>query len=263
MRFISILFVVLVLGCSSGRNKISISTLKLNCQHLSSQISIDKPYFDSIQAIISTYNSDLFIFKQTQFSSNCTQVIEDKGYRFIPVYSTEDDSSVVSAPIIIKTSSIEVLGRSYFIYTEDFLLEEKNIVEWFKLKSKSTGHIFYLFNIQLQDSLTPYLNKKIAYSLLKRIDNVSAGLPVIVLGDFIYENSEISKVMTGDWVNVFPLKEIKSGVSSDFLVNDFFKVIRSNRKQTNDSLVNNMVVKFLLNTQKINKSTDGGVIPEM
>lgn len=259
---IFIICIFLLFSCSLGNNKLSISALKFNYQY-SNKIDLHKPCFDTLQSFISFYKPDLIIFKETVFTKACIFAIESKGYSFIPVYTSGMDSSLFLTPIIIKNAAFDVLGGSYYVYENDSLLFSKNMLEWFELKSKSSGHVFYVFNLQLQSILNMYQSEIIAYDLLQRIDQLSAGLPVLLLGDFNKENEIVKKLLTDNWLNIFPLREIRSDINSDFLVNDFFKVINSYSEESSDSLMNNLVIKFFINSQNITKSKTGKLLPTL
>ena len=237
--------------------------MKFNCDYSFNPIDIEQPYFDTLKVLISKSDPDLISFKGTQFAEECVEQIENRGYEFIPINYKKSDTDLFIFPIVFKTSSFNYLASSYYTYKQDTLEKNKNLVSWFKFKNVGTGHIFYVFNLQLQENLNQYQSQLIAYDLLRRIDQISSGAPVIFIGEFYNKNCHVKKILTDNWKNVYPLSEIKTPDSnSDFLVNDFLKVKSAFSDYSNDSLVNNVVFKFNFNTQKINKNKSGDIIPE-
>ncbi|WP_066630286.1 exonuclease/endonuclease/phosphatase family protein [Labilibacter marinus] len=249
-------------SCNNQGKKVSISTIKFNCKYTSNPVHINQPYFDTLQVFISKLEPDLISFKETIFSDNCKSVIEAKGYQFIPIHHLQSDSNIFYSPIVYKSTSFTLLGSSFYIFKKEYLEKDKNIVSWFQLKNIQTGHVFYLFNLQLQRVLNNEQSEFIAYEVLRRIDNVSAGLPVILIGDFFSQNTTLRKVLINNWKGIYPLNEVNivNGEISEFLVNDFFDVITSSVNTNKDSLVNNVEFKF--STQKIKRNKSGNTIPE-
>ncbi len=252
----------IIVSCTDKGNKVSVSTIKFDCD-TSNLINVDQPFFDTIQFFISNSEPDLISFKETSFTSECISSIENKGYKFVHVKNHYDSIGVLS-PVAYKTTSFDFMASSYYIFKNEDLKPGANIVSWFQLKNKGSGHVFYMFSLQLQDTLNYYQSKKIGFELLKRIDQISSGVPVILVGEFYNKNKIIKELLTENWKNTYPLNEVKaSGNHSNFLVNDFLKIKSTFSDRSNDSLINNVVVKFTINSNKITKNKTGELIPEM
>ena len=254
--------VVFLSGCKPDKKKVSVSTMKFNCNFTTNPIDVNQPYFDTLQFYIRKSNPDLISFKETQFTNKCLTTIEQKGYEFIHIHDPNLDSTLFFSPIAFKSTSFKYLASSFYVYKNDTLEESKNIVSWFQFKNIGSGHIFYVFNIQLQEELNEFQSRLIGIDLLKRIDQISSGLPVILIGDFYNRNQDIKNLLTDNWNNTYPLSDINSSANkSDFLINDFLKVKSSHTNYSNDSLVNNVVFKFNFNTNKIDKNDSGKSLP--
>ncbi len=237
--------------------------MKFTCQFAGDSIYVHEPYFDTLQFFISRSNPDLISFKESNFSRKCTDHIESIGYRFMPLNIAQDSTLQLVSPVAYKISSFDFLASSVISYNNDSLRYGQNLVSWYQLRNQRTGHIFYLFNLQLQKNLTLYQSRLIGFDLLRKIDEISAGVPVILIGDFYGSNAEIKRLLTDNWKNTYPLSEVKtSHQESDFLVNEFLKIKNSSSNKTNDSIINSVVIQFAINTKKISRSKSGHPIPE-
>ncbi|WP_142532836.1 exonuclease/endonuclease/phosphatase family protein [Saccharicrinis carchari] len=212
---------------------------------------------------MSKVKPDLISFEETEFTDSCLKHIESEGYQFMPVNTLKEDTQIKFSPIAIKKKSFDFLASSYYIYRNKTLQENKNMLTWYQLKNKHSGHIFYFFRLQLQDTIPSYHSKQIAFDLLKRIDEISAGVPVILMGDFKDSNVTVKKLLTDDWKGVYALSDVKTtNKNMEFLVNDFLKIVSFDAGAANDSLINKLVVRFSFSTGKIGKNTSGAIIPE-
>ncbi|MGQ1785581.1 MULTISPECIES: hypothetical protein [unclassified Saccharicrinis] len=226
-------------------------------------MAINQPYFDTLQVFIDKSNPDLISFKGTIFSKECADHINSKGYSFMPLNTGQDSNLNLVSPVAFKNTSFEFLASSFSMYDDDTLKRGENVISWYQLKNKSSGHIFYLFSLELQKDLNTYQSELIGFDLLKKIDKISAGVPVILLGDFGNNNIIIKNLLTDNWKNTYPLSEVKTlNDGSDFLVNDFLKIKGSSSRRTNDSIVNNVVINFMVNTDRISRNTTGESLPE-
>ncbi len=266
MRFICasiIICFISLYGCNIGNKKVSFSTINYHCEYTRNPIDITQPYFDTLQLFIKKEQPDLISFKESQFTKKCIDNIENEGYKFIPINLERDTTFVAINPVALKKTAFEFLASSYYLYNDDIFLEGKNVVAWYQLKNKSSGHIFYLFNLQLQCKLSDCKLEVIGFDLLKKIDQISAGLPVVLIGDFSNNNKAMKELLTDNWKNFYSLNEVKtSSYNSDFLVNDFFKIKGVSTGKSNDTLISNVFFKFSDNTGRISKNKNGKTIPE-
>ncbi len=260
----AIFFLLLGLfGCDKGNKGVSFSTIKFDCRYTSNPIDQYQPLFDTLQLFIKNAKPDLISFKETEFTSECINKIESTGYKFIPINMPNDSTKVKFSPVAIKKTSFDFLASSYYVYKNDTLQKNKNMLSWYQLKNTDSGHIFYFFRLQLQDSLNSYQSEMIAFDLLKRIDEISSGVPVILMGNFNDSNIRIKALLTKNWDNIYALSNAKStNRNTNFLVNDFLNIVSSYKPQSNDTLINREIVRFTFNNNTISKSNNGKTIPE-
>lgn len=250
-------------GCNKGNKGVSFSTIKFDCRYTSHPIEINQPIYDSLQLFIQNDKPDLISFKETDFTNECIKQIESIGYRFIPINMPNDSTKIDFSPVAIKKTAFEFLGSSYYIFKNDTLQQNKNMLFWYQLKNCDSGHVFYFFRLQLQDSLNTKQSEIIAFDLLKRIDEISSGVPVILMGNFKDSNARIKALLTYSWKNIYTLSDAKSSNrETNFLVNDFLDIVSSYSMQKNDSLIFREIVRFTFNNSNISKSNKGKTIPE-
>lgn len=250
-------------GCAKGNKGVSFSTIKFDCRYTSNPIDLYQPSFDTLKLFIENAKPDLISFNETEFTGECINQIESTGYRFIPINMPNDSTTVRFSPVAIKKSSFEFLASSYYVYKNDTLQEHTNMLSWYQLKNLESGHIFYFFSIHLQDTLNSYQSQIIAFDLLKRIDEISSGVPVILMGNFNESNASIKELLTKKWIDIYALSDAKStSRETNFLVNDFLKIVSSYKPQSNDTLINREIVRFTFNSNNISKSIKGKTIPE-
>lgn len=258
------LFLLLgLMGCDRGNKGVSFSTIKFDCRYTSNPIDRYQPAFDTLQLFILRASPDLISFKETEFTGDCIKQIESTGYKFIPINMPNDSASVKFSPVAIKKTSFEFLASSYYIYKNDRLKPNKNMLSWYQLKNSESGHVFYFFMLQLQDSLNSRQSELIAFDLLKRIDEISSGVPVILMGNFNDSNTIVKNLLTNNWKNIYALSDAKStNRNTNFLANDFLKIVSSYSSQKNDTLINREIVRFTFSKNNISRSISGKTIPE-
>lgn len=266
MRLLGVVIFFLLLGlfgCDKGNKGVSFSTIKFDCRYTSNPIEINQPLFDTLQLFIQNAKPDLISFKETEFTDECINQIESTGYKFIPINMPNDSNTIKFSPVAIKKTSFEFLASSYYVYKDDTLQQNKNMLSWYQLKNNDSGHIFYFFRLQLQDRLNSHQSEMIAFDLLKRIDEISSGVPVILMGNFNNSNVGIKELLTNNWKNIYALSDARStNRETNFLVNDFLKIVTSYSLQKNDSLINREIVQFTFSNSNISKSKKGNTIPE-
>ncbi len=252
------IFIVVINSCTlKNDNRISVSTFNFGCTELDSisEINIDSEKFDSLSLFISRKKPDLIRFKSAFLSSDCISKIEQKGYEFLPLFISGNKDTTSASSVIIKKNSFELLTSSVITYEPSFKDTNQIVVSWFKLKSKESGYIFYLFNVIIHSKLEEDKAELIGENILQRMDEISSGLPVIVVGNFNDHNDLLKEIIISKSEEIYPLYSIKmdNGRNSNFIINDYLKITNTYISDhfSSDSVVNNEVLRFSIQTKKV------------
>lgn len=265
MRFVvsvSFFLFILLFSCAKSNKEVSFSSIHYDCPNIDFGNSVSGSHFDSLKQFIHTKKPDLISFKENQYTDICKENIELEGYQFIPISIMNDSAIVYYSTVAIRNSSFEFLSSSNYIFKTNELEAFKNMLSWYQLKNASTGHIFYFFRLQLQDSLDKYEEETLALDVLKRIDETSAGLPVILMANFKASNAGIRELLSKKWSDMYALKHVKiANRNTDFLVNDFFKNVSSLDKNDKSHPNQRVVLRFNFNSNNISKCHNGENLP--
>ncbi|MCW3785163.1 hypothetical protein [Plebeiibacterium sediminum] len=255
-RLLTLILILICFGCYQNNNKLSFVSLNFanKIQHNT----------DSISKYISGLSSDLIEIKTAITDSIVLNRVLNEDYNIISS-NTENESTKTNSVLYANKQLIELLSSSTLLIKHDILMSELNIISWYKLKYLKSGYIFYVFKIDTQDTLNDKQIKLISYHLLKKVDEISAGAPVIILSNNISNCLEMSNILTNEWIDNYNFKAIKSMTNSciKFYVNDFFKVINLNKDTVNTLSLCNIQIKFSLNTNNVERNMVGDQLNDL
>ncbi len=255
-RIITFILLLICFGCYHNTNILSFASLNLAEETLQNT--------DSINIFLSKLNTDLIEIKTSIHDSmEHNQSLKD-DYIIISNYNKTQPSKTNSV-LYANKKLIELLVSSTQSIDHDTLKNHLNSISWYKLKYLKSGYIFYVFKIDTQDALNSSQIKLITYHLLKKIDEISAGAPVIVLSNIISKSLLMSDILTNQWVDNYNFNAIKSMSNSciKFYVNDFFKVINLNKDTVNTLSNCNIQIKFSLNTSNVERNIVGDQLNDL
>jgi hypothetical protein len=195
-------------------------------------------------------------------TEQCKEVLDNKGYRFI-IFNEKATNSKWYTSLLINTKQVTLLASSIYYFQHDSLESNTNILTWIKVKNVDSGHIFFVFNIQLQGNLTIWQSNFIGFELLGRIDQITAGAPVLITGRFNNSHNVLIQVLTENWQGLYPFYIVRNKYTGEvnFLVNKYLKVKNAVYKDYKDTLISNFVVRFIINSQKISRTNMGKPFP--
>jgi hypothetical protein len=251
-----------MVSCKPNPKNLSFSTLQFNCDIPSNLLHYSNSYFDTLNVLLLSKKPDIVSFQLTHMTSDCVEVLEKSGYRFIYLQENTNNRKWY-APILINTKHISLLASSIYSFQHDSLDSNANFITWIKLKNIDSGHIFFVFNLHLQDNLSIWKSNFIGFELLQRIDKITAGVPVLITGRFNNSKKVLIQVLTENWQGLYPFYIVRNKHTGEvnFLVNEYLKVKNIFYKDYNDTLMSNYVVRFIINSQKVSRTIAGKPFP--
>ena len=249
-RLFAFILLLVCFGCYQNTNKLSFVSLNLAEETLQNT--------DSVNKFLSNLDTDLIEIKTTFNDSIQLKQTLKEDYIIISNYYVSQPSQTNSV-LYAHKKLIELLVSSTQSIDHDLLKNHLNSISWYKLKYLKSGYIFYVFKIDTQEALENNQIKLITYHLLKKIDEISAGAPVIVLSNNVSNSYLMNDILTNKWVDYYNFNAIKSMSNSciKFYVNDFFKVINLNKDTVNTLSICNIQIKFSLNTSNVERNMVG------
>jgi hypothetical protein len=237
--------------------------LNFDCTHDYTESNKWPVSVDSIHLSVLDFNPHLVILQNACIGNKYRQSIELQGYDIVDLNTNLLDSTLVNSSLLLKKDKFDLLASSTHIFNDTTLLFGENILNWAKLRYRKSGHIFFVFDFRVQNNLNAEQLKWISYNLLYKINEVTAGAPVVIVGDFYDKNRVINTLITKDWKDMYSFKEVagNSNENTRFYVNDFLKVKNTIYNTFNDTLVSNIIIRFSIRTQNISPSELGERLP--
>jgi endonuclease/exonuclease/phosphatase family metal-dependent hydrolase len=118
-------------------------------------------------------------------------------------------------PIFFNTEKFSLLAKSQFWLSENpenigsvgWDSYYPRIVTWVKLKNKTSGHIFFVFNTQFSQTGQKAREESAKLMILK-IKTIADNTPVLLTGDFnVSTSNEIYKILTGNYNGFYQLND--------------------------------------------------------
>ncbi len=249
--FIIIIFVCF--GCYQNKNKLSFISINIDNNNFLKKDSV----FNSIK----TLRPDIIEINDLFFNNFSESQNFDEDY--INLSKQENiTSNQANSLLFANKDLIELLVSSKQIIYHDTLEYNLNIISWYKLRYIKSGYIFYVFILDSQLSLDTKQIKLISYRLLTKINEVTAGAPVIILNKN-YKTLIINDLITNEWIDNYGFKAVNNENCIRFYVNDFFKVIKITQDSIHPSSFCNIHIKFSMNTGSVKRNKLGDQLNEL
>lgn len=260
---LSVFLIFIVLSCNHNDKKLSIVALNFDCTQEGIQSDKLPVSLDFIHLTVLDFNPHLVIFQNACIGNEYRHDIELQGYKIIDLSTNVLDSTLVNSTILLKNDKFDLLASSTHLFNDTTFILGANVLNWAKLRYRNSGHIFFVFDFRIQNDLNAMQLKWVSYNLMYKINEVTAGAPVIIIGDFYDQNRVINTLITKEWRDMYSFKEVvkNSNENTRFYVNDFLKVKNTIRNTFNDTLVSNIIISFSIRTQNISPNSEGEILP--
>lgn len=141
--------------------------------------------------LLEKYDADL-IGVQEALLHQLTDITQNlQEYEYLGVGRDDGKQKGEYSAILFKKDRFEILDKNTFWLSENpeqpgsksWDAAITRVVTWSKVRDRSTGHTFYLFNTHF-DHIGKEARKNSAQLLTKKIVQIAGSLPVLVTGDF-------------------------------------------------------------------------------
>ncbi len=237
------------------------------CKNIGQQIAIsavDMNYFnqrelqDTLDYILGDIKPDIFSFNCQFLSNECIKLIEKNDFEILNLSNIQDHKLLNQSLILSKRNSFVLQSSGEVLFKDTTLYEHENVLYWLKLQDNKSGYIFFIFNLTVQSNLTTNQTCILGKKVLKKIDEIASGVPVLLISD-LQNNNELSEFLTQKWKGLYTLNSVKKAMGdiTTFYINDFFVI--KNQTNINDNLneFNELVIKFTMKIKKIKENEDG------
>ncbi len=258
-RFIFYIVLVLIcFSCSQNANQLSFISIDLDViKENNPDINID-----SLISTVLNNKSDLIEINPCVKD----QIIDiNNKYLILSENLRVPNSTNCNSLLLVNKNILELLVSSRYVIENKIFEIDSNIISWYKFKYLKSGYIFYVFTINAQLNLNNEQTKLIAFYLLDKINEVSAGAPVIILNTEISNSLRMNHFITNKWIDSYNFNAVNNNTNNcvKFFVNDFFKVRNLNSDTLTATSYCNIHVKFSLNMQKVKKNSTGNQLNEL
>ncbi len=187
----TIIFLLLAFFSCSNEKQVNVATFNIGNHLLPGEPNSWQTRFPLVKSFLIKQNFDVIGMQEV------TNVKLQDLQKILPHYDyvgTGRDNGKDAGeycPIFFKKNKYTLLAKSQFWLSEtpdvpgsiDWSGSFPRMVTWIKLKSNSTGHIFFVFNTHFCEK-SEDARKKSAVLLLKKIFEIAENAPVILTGDF-------------------------------------------------------------------------------
>lgn len=197
----------LLLFSCSPQKQVNVVTLNIRNQNLNHNTYTWEARLPVFQAFFEKGNYDIIGLQEVTSSqlNNIKSLLID--YDFVGNGRDNGNEKDEYCPVFFKKNAYSLLAMSQFWLSETPEIAESiswgssypRIVTWVKLKSTSSGHIFFVFNTHFCN-MSAFAREKSAALLLRKIFEIAGDAPVILTGDFNMEKGTPEyEVLTSNW----------------------------------------------------------------
>lgn len=223
---ISLIFMIIAFACTST-HELTVASYNLRYDN-QKDIENGNAWKDRFPVIVEIirYNDFEIFGAQEALHHMIDDLLTDlPGYDFIGV--GRDDGAVKGefAPIFYKSERIELLKSGHFWLSENTDYPNKGwdaalprICTWGEFKDKQSNFHFYFFNLHM-DHVGVEARSESAKLVIRKIDEICKGKPVILTGDFnVDQNSDSYQVLaaTGNLKDSYESAEICFALNGTF-----------------------------------------------
>jgi len=244
-----ILILILCLcSCSITDNQLSVLALNLECNS-------SKQSHDSLKVIIYKNKPDILNFYGLSIANDCIGSLAQRGYVKIDFKDTIEAYRIKSPNLFLRDDLFSLFSSGIVSLNVENENYPNSMLSWVKMENKRSGHMFYLFNLGLYDSISVDNLQKVSNKVLGKIDFIAGAAPVILVCDFYKENSRIEGFLKDDKKGFYSIKMINNNnqEKSCFFINDYIKLSNSFDYSDEENLINSAEFEFVINTKKIKR----------
>ena len=186
-----ILLIVLFVALSTVSGQINVLSFNIRYDNPKDAENNWKYRKDHVAALINYYEADLIGMQEVLKSQLDDLEMALPAFNWLGVGRDDGKEAGEFSPIFYNRAKFEELASSTFWLSETCDVPGKmgwdavcnRVVTWVKLKQKSSGKVFFLFNTHF-DHKGSVARSESAKLILQKIEEIATGFPVLLTGDF-------------------------------------------------------------------------------
>ncbi len=206
------------MGCTTGNESLEIMSFNIRYDNPSDGLNSWDNRKEFVVSFLSDELPDVIGFQEVLVHQ--LRYLGDQLEDYTYVGSGRDDGieSGEFVPIFYKKNKYELLSTSQFWLSDTPEIPGSKcwgaplprIVTWAKLRDKSNGYIFFVFNAHLSH-VSEYARNESAVLILKKIHSLAGDAPVVLTGDFNATAEEkMYHTLVGHWQDKLPLWDART-----------------------------------------------------
>ena len=194
-RFILLTILVLILSESTAQFKVM--TYNIRYDNAGDSINQWSNRKEKMRTLLKKYDADIIGFQEAL--SNQVDDLQSMllNYSYVGIGRDDGKTKGEYAPVFFRNDKYELLSNNTFWLSPTPFVAGSigwdaaitRICTWVKLKDKTTGKMFFVFNTHF-DHIGDTARLMSAQLIIRKINELAEGLPVIVTGDFNSEPSD-------------------------------------------------------------------------
>ena len=201
------------IGCTAGNESLKIMSFNIRYDNPSDGINNWANRKEFVVSFLSEELPDVIGFQEVLVHQ--LKYLDEQFDEYTYVGTGRDDGkeSGEFVPIFYKKSKYELLSTSQFWLSDtpeipgskSWGAQLPRIVTWAKLRDKSKGYIFFVFNAHLSH-VSEYARNESAVLILKKINSLAGKAPVVLTGDFnATDHEKMYHTLVDHWKHHLPL----------------------------------------------------------
>lgn len=212
-KYILLFIIASLIGCTTGNESLEIMSFNIRYDNPSDGINSWSHRKEFVVSFLSEEMPDVIGFQEVL--AHQLKYLDDQLGEYTYVGTGRDDGkeSGEFVPIFYKKDKYELMSTSQFWLSDTpeipgskcWGAQLPRIVTWAKLRDKSKGYIFFVFNAHLSH-VSEYARNESAVLILNKIHSLAGDAPVVLTGDFNATDKEkMYHTLTGHWKHHLPL----------------------------------------------------------
>ncbi|MBI9061191.1 MAG: endonuclease/exonuclease/phosphatase family protein [Marinilabiliaceae bacterium] len=220
MRYTKYIFLFIMasfIGCTAGNESLKVMSFNIRYDNPSDGINSWSHRKEFVVSFLSEEMPDVIGFQEVLAHQLKYLDEELEEYTYVGTGRDDGKESGEFGPVFYKKNKYELISTSQFWLSDTpevpgskcWGAQLPRIVTWAKLRDKSNGYIFFVFNAHLSH-VSEFARNESVVLILDKIKSLAGDAPVVLTGDFNATNNEkMYHTLTGHWNHHLPLYDAR------------------------------------------------------